>query len=341
MSREEARQPAAGERVAAELPAAEGILDRATEAEVYYLKAKAVFYLDDLEGALFLVRRALKTGGEVAIYLAFEGQILFELGRFLEAKRVLDTAVAMDPEAAHAVYHLGLVLERLGPAEEATRAFSKANALDPERYPLPIEIDLCVTRDGQVVVWHDWDPDGLVAIARQAGAELDVLCRPVVPPEGHPMRRPVCDLTLDELRTHYGYAVIGTDQIVPTRLPVLEEVVRSRKVGPHLGERLGPDRVAVPLAERGRLKQALLALGWPADDQAGYVEGAPLPIELLAAHAGTGERFELRRYQRESVAAFAAAGSSWSMTSRRPATAPPGSPPARILASTQRSGVIP
>jgi DNA excision repair protein ERCC-3 len=71
--------------------------------------------------------------------------------------------------------------------------------------------------------------------------------------------------------------------------------------------RAGDD--GLPLAERGRLKQALLGLGWPADDQAGYVEGAPLPIGLLAAHAGTGERFGLRRYQRESVAAFAAAGS--------------------------------
>jgi predicted Zn-dependent protease with MMP-like domain/Flp pilus assembly protein TadD len=116
-------------------------LDRATEAEVHYLKAKAVFYLDDLEGALFLVRRALKTAGEVAIYRAFEGQILFELSRFPEAKRVLDSAVAMDPEAAHAVYHLGLVLERIGPVDESARAFAKANALDPERYPLPVEID--------------------------------------------------------------------------------------------------------------------------------------------------------------------------------------------------------
>ena len=61
----------------AELPR----LDRATEGEVHYLKAKAVFYLDDLEGALFLVRRALKTAGEVGIYRSFEGQILFELGR--------------------------------------------------------------------------------------------------------------------------------------------------------------------------------------------------------------------------------------------------------------------
>jgi predicted Zn-dependent protease with MMP-like domain/Flp pilus assembly protein TadD len=115
-------------------------LDRGTEGEVYYLKAKAAFYLDDLDGALFLVRRALKTAGEVAIYRSFDGQILFELGRFEEAKRSLDAAVAMDPEAGHAVYHLALVLERLGAGEEASNAFAKANALDPERYPLPTEV---------------------------------------------------------------------------------------------------------------------------------------------------------------------------------------------------------
>ncbi len=64
-------------------------LDRGTEGEIHYLKAKAVFYLDDLDGALFLVRRALKTVGELAVYRAFEGQILFELARFDEAKRSL------------------------------------------------------------------------------------------------------------------------------------------------------------------------------------------------------------------------------------------------------------
>jgi predicted Zn-dependent protease with MMP-like domain/Flp pilus assembly protein TadD len=116
-------------------------LDRANEAEVHYLKAKAVFYLDDLEGALFLVRRALKTGGDVSIYRAFEGQILFELGRFPEARRALDAAIALDPESGHAVYHMGLVLERLGSADDAERAFAKANALDPERYPLPTSVD--------------------------------------------------------------------------------------------------------------------------------------------------------------------------------------------------------
>ena len=115
--------------------------DRSTEAEIHYLKAKALFYLDDLEGALFLVRRAAKVAPEVAVYRAFEGQILFELARFDEARRVLDQAVLMDSESAHAVYHLALVLERLGDESEAERAFRRANALDADHYAVPVRVD--------------------------------------------------------------------------------------------------------------------------------------------------------------------------------------------------------
>jgi predicted Zn-dependent protease with MMP-like domain len=121
-------------------------LDRGAEAEVYYLKAKIAFYSDDLEGALFLVRRALKTSGEVPVYRAFDGQILFELGRFRESQRSLELAVALDPESGHAVYHLALVLERLESHEDAAGAFAKANALDPSHYPLPVEVDDVVFR---------------------------------------------------------------------------------------------------------------------------------------------------------------------------------------------------
>ncbi len=115
--------------------------DKPSEAEIYYLKSKGLFYLDDLEGALFLVRRALRTAGEQGIYRAFEGQILLELGRFAEARRRLEQAITLDPESAHALYHLALVLERLGEDKEAARAFEAANALDPEHYALPVEVD--------------------------------------------------------------------------------------------------------------------------------------------------------------------------------------------------------
>jgi predicted Zn-dependent protease with MMP-like domain len=116
-------------------------LDRAAEADVYYLKSKALFYQDDLDGGLFLVRRALKTGGETGSFRAFEGQILFEMGRFAEARSQLERAVTLEPDSAYAFYHLGLVLERLGEQSEADRALAQANALDPEHYPRPVPID--------------------------------------------------------------------------------------------------------------------------------------------------------------------------------------------------------
>jgi predicted Zn-dependent protease with MMP-like domain len=114
--------------------------DKATESEIYYLKSKALFYMDDLEGALFLVRRALRTGGEHALYRAFEGQALFELAQYDEARRQLEHAVALDPDSAHAVYHLGLAFERLAQNEEAAKCFTRANALAPETYLLPVEM---------------------------------------------------------------------------------------------------------------------------------------------------------------------------------------------------------
>ena len=56
--------------------------------------------------------------------------------------------------------------------------------------------------------------------------------------------------------------------------------------------------------ERGRLKQALIKVGWPAEDEAAYVAGAPYPIALAE---GTG--FQLRDYQQQAVEGFFSAGS--------------------------------
>ena len=116
-------------------------LDSGTEAEVYYLKAKALFYLDDLEGALFLLRRAIKAHAEVGIYRGFEGQILFELGHYDTARRSLERALGLEPECAHSLYHLALVSEHLGLREESERLFAEAANLVPEMYPLPVRMD--------------------------------------------------------------------------------------------------------------------------------------------------------------------------------------------------------
>ncbi len=69
-----------------------------------------------------------------------------------------------------------------------------------------LEIDLCLTADERVAVWHDRTPGDLVALVRQAGLE-GLRYVPYNPNIGNEFRRPVDELTLDELRTHYGYAL--------------------------------------------------------------------------------------------------------------------------------------
>ncbi|MGH8886996.1 MAG: DNA repair helicase XPB [Egibacteraceae bacterium] len=82
---------------------------------------------------------------------------------------------------------------------------------------------------------------------------------------------------------------------------LLAEVTRDRAVAALLGDRLDGNRYAVRLGDRGPLKQALLRLGWPAADEAGYVEGDPLSVELTC---------QLRTYQSEAVAGWWADGSA-------------------------------
>src|SRR3954470_7853942 len=84
---------------------------------------------------------------------------------------------------------------------------------------------------------------------------------------------------------------------------VLEEVVRSKKVSPMLGARLDPETVLAFPSERGRLQQALLKVGWPAVDMAGYVDGEAHEIALKQ------DDWHLRDYQKLAVEGFWHGGS--------------------------------
>src|SRR6476620_7761917 len=72
----------------------------------------------------------------------------------------------------------------------------------------------------------------------------------------------------------HGLVLRATDRAV------LVEVARSKKLAGMLGANLDPDTIMVHPSERGRLKQALLKLGWPAEDLAGYVDGEAHEIDL-------------------------------------------------------------
>jgi DNA excision repair protein ERCC-3 len=95
----------------------------------------------------------------------------------------------------------------------------------------------------------------------------------------------------------HGLVMIALDRAV------LEEVLRQKKIAPLLGNRVDDDTVIVHPSERGHLKQALLKIGWPAEDLAGYVDGEAHPIAL----AENG--WHLRDYQRQAVEGFWAGGS--------------------------------
>lgn len=86
---------------------------------------------------------------------------------------------------------------------------------------------------------------------------------------------------------------------------ILAELRRHKKIKSMLGAQVDPESIAVHPSERGRLKQELLKVGWPAEDLAGYVDGEAHPIELSTAN----EDWELRDYQRYAVDSFWEGGS--------------------------------
>ncbi len=103
-------------------------------------------------------------------------------------------------------------------------------------------------------------------------------------------------LRLEKHPTH-GLVLVSTDR------PVLEEVLRAKKVAGMIGDRIDDDTVVVHASERGNLKQVLLKLGWPAEDYAGYVDGEAHPIALDETE------WHLRDYQRDAAESFWHGGS--------------------------------
>ncbi|HET6755465.1 MAG TPA: DNA repair helicase XPB [Jiangellaceae bacterium] len=111
-----------------------------------------------------------------------------------------------------------------------------------------------------------------------------------------------------ETMARYGRLRLESDPVHglvlhTTDRAVLEEVLRSKRVRPLVGMRIDDDSVAVHPSQRGTLKQALVKLGWPAEDLAGYVDGEAHPIELVE------DGWSLRQYQQEAAEGFWHGGS--------------------------------
>src|SRR5437588_7470346 len=87
---------------------------------------------------------------------------------------------------------------------------------------------------------------------------------------------------LTDLAGRYGRVRLERDgerlRLVCPDAPLLAELIRQPKVRQYLGDRLDEASYAVEPSFRGVLKLALITVGYPAEDLAGYTAGAELPI---------------------------------------------------------------
>ena len=88
-----------------------------------------------------------------------------------------------------------------------------------------------------------------------------------------------------------------------------ELVAADRHAALLLGDRLSDTSFAVAPASRGQLKLALIRIGYPVDDQAGYSAGEAFGFSLRPATLNRGQPFTPRAYQRAAADAFHAGGS--------------------------------
>lgn len=89
---------------------------------------------------------------------------------------------------------------------------------------------------------------------------------------------------------------------------LLTELRHRKEVAELLGEEIGDDACRIDRANRGKLKQALIKIGYPAQDVAGYTTGTTLDIRLLSQTKTANIPFHLRHYQIDAADTFYAAG---------------------------------
>ena len=111
-----------------------------------------------------------------------------------------------------------------------------------------------------------------------------------------------------ETMFRYGRLVIrraedGGLELTSDSPAILVEAGHHRKMADLLGGRISETAFRIQDWARGAVKQELLKLGWPAEDQAGYTEGTPHPIEL------TETDWKIRDYQKLAVEKFWDGGS--------------------------------
>ncbi len=145
--------------------------------------------------------------------------------------------------------------------------------------------------------------------ARAAGHDAEQVVHVLETYSRFPVPQPLL-VDVAETMERYGRLILANHPahglvLESTDRAVLAEIRRHKKIRPMLGKEIDEDTVIVHPSERGRLKQELVKVGWPAEDLAGYVDGEAHPITLSTEQ----ENWQLRDYQEMAADSFWAGGS--------------------------------
>lgn len=133
-----------------------------------------------------------------------------------------------------------------------------------------------------------------------------------------PVPENVCFFVEDTIGRYGKIKMLATDD--PSQLfldvpeqPLRIELMNNKRVAGHLiavdhqiDGRTRPGFL-INLYDRGTVKQELLAIGYPVQDEAPLIDGDPIPIRLRGT-AASGGAFEVRDYQQDAARAFHGTG---------------------------------
>jgi DNA excision repair protein ERCC-3 len=101
----------------------------------------------------------------------------------------------------------------------------------------------------------------------------------------------------------------GELAIISNEKGFIQEISSHRSIQPYIHQRLNSEKILVKKDYRGHIKQALIKIGFPVEDLAGYDEGNKYGFNLRPT-TKSGNKFGMRDYQRSSIEVFHAGGSN-------------------------------
>lgn len=117
---------------------------------------------------------------------------------------------------------------------------------------------------------------------------------------------------ITEYMSRYGRLQLvrdGEAMLLVSKDPALiAEIASHKRIQPFLQGQHNAHTLSIDPWQRGLVKQALIKIGFPVEDLAGYVPGASLEIGLRQRTLN-GEDFSVRDYQRDAARTFHAGGS--------------------------------